>query len=85
MSDVPQTRPQIPASVIQKLVFFTGAMILAPLTTFFIVQYLSSGNAIVSGGIAALVANIVLIGYVIAAFTEDTSYAEPSIEEKKEK
>lgn len=60
-------------------------MILAPLTTFFIVQYLSSGNAIVSGGIAALVANIVLIGYVIAAFTEDTSYAEPSIEEKKEK
>ena len=46
-------------------------MIIAPLATFFIVQNLFHGNAIYSGGAAALVANIVLIGYVVAAFTED--------------
>lgn len=67
-------------TVVNKLVFFTAAMIIMPLTTFFFVQYLSSSNSILSGGLAALVANIVLIGYVVAAYVEEI----PSKEQKKE-
>ncbi|CUM68189.1 uncharacterized protein PRCAT00005908001 [Priceomyces carsonii] len=55
-------------------------MIILPVLSFFIFQYLFE-SSIVSGGLAALVANVVLIGYVIAAFVEDTS--EESLQETK--
>jgi hypothetical protein len=58
-------------------------MIILPLSTFFIVQWLFDYNSILSGGAAALVANMVLIGYVVAAFTEDTRTAEEMANEKK--
>lgn len=58
-------------------------MIIFPLSTFFIVQWLFNYNSILSGGAAALVANMVLIGYVVAAFTEDTRTAEEMANEKK--
>ena len=59
--------------------FFTAAMVILPVTTFFVSQGLFD-SAILSGGLAALAANVVLIGYIIAAFTEDTTL----LEEKKE-
>lgn len=57
----------------RKLLIFTAAMVFLPLVTFFTVQYLFSGNPIVSGGSAAVAANGVLIAYIVVAFSEDTS------------
>lgn len=60
-------------------------MIVAPIFTFFVCEWLFNRNAIISGGVAALVANVVLIGYVVAAFTEDTSKLEEELEQEKSK
>lgn len=60
------------SSVVQKLMLFTAAMVFLPLVTFFTCQYLFD-SSLVSGGSAAVTANLVLIAYIVVAFTEDTS------------
>lgn len=57
--------------------FFTVAMVVLPLVTFFSVQYLFD-NSIVSGGSAAVAANVVLIAYIVTAFAEDSGDAAES-------
>lgn len=54
-------------------------MIVFPLVVFFGLDQMTS-NTLVSGGLAAVTANVVLIGYLIVAFTEKI---EPSEKEKK--
>jgi len=66
------TTPAVPMSVIWKLMSFTFAMITLPIGTyFFTAAYVFKGNATYAGGLSALMANVVLIAYVIMAFKDD--------------
>lgn len=58
--------------VLQKLIFFTLAMVVLPLSSFFVCQTFVTDNAVVCGGTAAILANVVLIGYIVTAFTEES-------------
>lgn len=68
--------------MVRKLILFSVAMILLPLTVFFVFNGIGF-SSVWSGGAAALTANVVLIGYVIVAFTEDMGDAK-SLQAKKD-
>lgn len=62
----------VPASVIKTLLSFTAAMVIIPIGSYFLtVNSVFKGNATFAGGFAALMANVVLIGYVLVAWKED--------------
>ncbi|KAJ4401518.1 vacuolar ATPase assembly integral membrane protein vma21 [Neurospora sp. IMI 360204] len=66
--------PAVPASVIMKLLAFTFAMIVIPISSYFLtVDRLFKGNSTYAGATAAIMANVVLIGYIIVAMAEDQS------------
>ncbi|KAI1248788.1 vacuolar ATPase assembly integral membrane protein vma21 [Eutypa lata] len=68
------TAPAVPLDVILKLLAFTFAMVVVPIGSYFAtVNTIFKGNSTYAGGLAALMANVVLIGYVIVAMNEDQS------------
>ncbi|GKT42372.1 vacuolar basic amino acid transporter 2 [Colletotrichum spaethianum] len=74
--------PAVPTDVILKLLGFTFAMIVLPIGTYFAtVDFLFKGNSTFAGALAAVMANVVLISYVIVAMKEDQS---DQLEAKKE-
>ncbi|WPH01037.1 Hypothetical protein R9X50_00387100 [Acrodontium crateriforme] len=76
--------PAVPSSVIAKLLGFTLAMIVLPIGSYFAtVNTLFGGNSTWAGALAAAMANVVLIGYVIVAFNDDKSEREADEAEKK--
>ncbi|TKA22884.1 Vacuolar ATPase assembly integral membrane protein vma21 [Salinomyces thailandicus] len=76
--------PAVPGSVIAKLLGFTFAMITLPIGSYFAsVNMLFRGNSTYAGALAALMANVVLIGYVIVAFQDDKGEREADEAERK--
>ncbi|KAF2426499.1 hypothetical protein EJ08DRAFT_651757 [Tothia fuscella] len=67
-------RPAVPAYVIYKLLGFTFAMIILPIGSYFLTVntiFSGKGKSSYAGALAAIVANVVLIGYVVVAMRED--------------
>ncbi|GAK64553.1 uncharacterized protein PAN0_005c2767 [Moesziomyces antarcticus] len=73
--------------VYYKLAFFSVALFAAPISAYYFAKdrYLD-GNATYAGGLAAVVVNIVLAAYIVAAFLEDDSEpkAQPKPDAKKD-
>ncbi|KZS97924.1 hypothetical protein SISNIDRAFT_449529 [Sistotremastrum niveocremeum HHB9708] len=79
-------------SVLFSLIFFSGAMALLPISTYFgSLNYIWPGNTTYAALSAVLAANIVLVGYIIIAARDDKSSREESqraaskLESKKER
>ncbi|KAH8885048.1 hypothetical protein GQ53DRAFT_845651 [Thozetella sp. PMI_491] len=66
--------PAVPTSVIVKLLAFTVAMILGPIGSYYLtLDTIFGGNSTYAGAFAAILANVILIAYVIVAMQEDQS------------
>jgi len=77
--------PAVPAHVIFKLLGFTLAMVVCPIGSYFLtLNTIFGGNSTWAGATAAIMANVVLMGYVIVAFKEDQSDAVEAAEKEKE-
>ncbi|KAI9866575.1 MAG: vacuolar ATPase assembly integral membrane protein vma21 [Trichoglossum hirsutum] len=73
-SDKSNITPAVPATVIIKLLAFSLAMIGGPIGTYYLTLHtVFKGNSTFAGATAAIMANFVLIAYVVVAMKEDQS------------
>ncbi|KAF9581789.1 vacuolar ATPase assembly integral membrane protein vma21 [Lunasporangiospora selenospora] len=80
----PTKSANVSSSVVAKLAFFTGAMVIVPIGTYFVsLNKFFEGNATYAGICAAVMANVVLIAYVIAAVLEDSQTGRNPVSSKK--
>ncbi|EPS40953.1 hypothetical protein H072_5155 [Dactylellina haptotyla CBS 200.50] len=64
--------PAIPSDVLVKLFGFTLAMLVGPIGCYYLAtNYVFPGSTVLGAAIAAVVANVVLIAFVIVAMRED--------------
>ncbi|KAL2835101.1 hypothetical protein BDW59DRAFT_3422 [Aspergillus cavernicola] len=78
------TSPAVPMHVIWKLVGFTVAMITTPVGMYFVSVSLGSSTT-VAAIIAAVMANVILFGYVFVAWQEDKEEREAEAAKRKGK
>ncbi|KAF9922364.1 vacuolar ATPase assembly integral membrane protein vma21 [Linnemannia zychae] len=72
-------------STVAKLAFFTFAMIVLPIGTYFVsVDRYFEGNATYAGISAAVVANVILLAYVAVAVMEDSQAGPAPVSVKKQ-
>ncbi|KAL3606487.1 vacuolar ATPase assembly integral membrane protein vma21 [Fusarium poae] len=85
IDETSNTAPAVPSQVIYKLLAFTFAMVFIPIGSYFLtVNTVFNGNSSFAGGLAAVLANVVLIGYIVVAMKEDQS-DQLKAENKKDK
>ncbi|KFY71527.1 hypothetical protein V499_08280 [Pseudogymnoascus sp. VKM F-103] len=78
------TAPAVPMHVIVKLLAFTFAMVVVPIGSYFLtLDLVFSGNSTFAGATAAIMANVVLVGYIIVAMREDQSEAIEAAERER--
>ncbi|ORX97651.1 hypothetical protein K493DRAFT_313987 [Basidiobolus meristosporus CBS 931.73] len=61
----------VPSGLFRKLLIMTAALILSPITLFFVLQSLTGSNA-VSAGAAAILANVIVFGYVATIMNSES-------------
>ncbi|KAK9446536.1 uncharacterized protein V1518DRAFT_423740 [Limtongia smithiae] len=82
----PNNSTAVPAKTVRALVMFTAAMVIAPLFSFYFTSsFIFNGNRQWAGLTAAIVANIVVVGYVVFAWKEDGLLYKPGQEEESKK
>ncbi|KAI6373964.1 vacuolar ATPase assembly integral membrane protein vma21 [Pyricularia grisea] len=78
--------PAVPLDVILKLLAFTLAMVVIPIGSYFVtVNSIFKGNSTYAGALAAIMANVVLVAYVVVAMNEDQTEQEKAKEGKKDR
>ncbi|SHO78622.1 Similar to S.cerevisiae protein VMA21 (Integral membrane protein required for V-ATPase function) [Malassezia sympodialis ATCC 42132] len=83
-SRVAKRGPDPARGVYIKLALFSVALFVAPITAYYLAKdRWLAGNTVYAGGLAALVANLVLGGYIFAACLEDDGPRAPPKETKK--
>ncbi|MCJ1484397.1 vacuolar ATPase assembly integral membrane protein vma21 [Schaereria dolodes] len=66
--------PAVPAAVIYKLLGFTAAMVGGPIGTYYLtLQTIFRGSSTLAGATAAIMANVILVAYIVVAMKEDQS------------
>ncbi|KAF3092695.1 vacuolar ATPase assembly integral membrane protein vma21 [Orbilia oligospora] len=64
--------PSIPREVLLKLFGFTVAMLFGPIGCYYLTtNYISPGSTVLGASIAAVVANVVLVLFILVAMKED--------------
>ncbi|KAK9463212.1 vacuolar atpase assembly integral membrane protein vma21 [Lipomyces oligophaga] len=75
----------VPKGVMSALIVFTVAMVVAPLSSFYIALNVLNFSRLWAGLSSALIANVVVLGYVLFAWNEDSSAFKDGEETKKSK
>ncbi|KAF2858795.1 hypothetical protein K470DRAFT_200019, partial [Piedraia hortae CBS 480.64] len=69
--------PAVPSPVIYKLLGFSLAMVTLPIASYFLTvnSLFQAGNSTWAGALAAVMANVVLVAYIVVAFRENAAEA----------
>ncbi|KAK9768892.1 vacuolar ATPase assembly integral membrane protein vma21 [Basidiobolus ranarum] len=83
MAQVSEVSKSVPSRLVVKILLFTAVILLGPICSYFLtLNSVFDGNRIYAAGFAAVVANVAVIFYIVAAFAEDSGSQEvPKVKE----